>query len=174
LVQFLTSKKLANPSPFLKFFLVFTAFWIFITLLPTLMLNNENLGDRPLGMQDYIGWSLWIIGMAFEGIADLQKSMFRNDPKNEGKFITSGLWSISRHPNYFGEILLWFGLYIAASSVFKKWQYLAVMSPMAVLWLITKYSGIPILEGYGQEKWGKLAQYQNYVANTPVLVPFWK
>ena len=92
----------------------------------------------------------------------------------QGKFITSGLWSLSRHPNYFGEILLWFGLYVSASSVFKGWQYLAVLSPVFVHLLITKLSGIPMLEKAGVKKWGHLPEYQNYLKDTPILVPFWK
>ncbi len=112
--------------------------------------------------------------MFFEVVADYQKSAFRRDPANAGKFINTGLWSISRHPNYFGEILLWFGLYVSASSMFKKWQYLAVLSPIAVHQLITKLSGIPLLEKSGLKKWGKLPQYQEYLKNTPELVPFWK
>ena len=92
----------------------------------------------------------------------------------QGKFITSGLWSLSRHPNYFGEILLWFGLYFSASTVFRGWQYLAVLSPVFVQLLITKLSGIPMLEAAGLKKWGHLPEYQNYLRNTPILIPFWK
>ena len=92
----------------------------------------------------------------------------------QGKFITSGLWSLSRHPNYFGEIMLWFGLYLSASSVFKGWQYLSVLSPVFVHLLITKLSGIPLLEQAGLKKWGHLPEYQNYLRNTPILVPFLK
>ena len=158
------------------------------------MLANED-NDKPLGKQDYLGWALWATGMFFEIVADMQKTAFKNDPKNQvsahhifensepkskyrlftqGKFITTGLWSISRHPNYFGEILLWFGLYISASSVFKGWQYLGVLSPLFVHLLITRVSGIPLLEKAGLKKWGHLKEYQEYLKNTPSLVPFWK
>ena len=155
------------------------------------MLANED-NDKPLGKQDYLGWALWATGMFFEIVADMQKTSFKNDPKNQvskmfkknttfdvsnfwqGKFITTGLWSISRHPNYFGEIMLWFGLYISASSVFKGWQYLGVLSPLFVHLLITRLSGIPLLEKAGLKKWGHLKEYQDYLKNTPSLVPFWK
>jgi len=161
-----------NPGRFFSFWTI-QGVWVFVTLLPTLMLNNQT-NDKPIGKQDYLGWAMWATGMFFEVLADYQKTAFRNDPANQGKFITSGLWSLSRHPNYFGEILLWFGLYVSASSVFKGWQYLAVLSPVFVHLLITKLSGIPLLEKAGVKKWGHLPEYQNYLKNTPILVPFWK
>ena len=131
--------------------------WVWVTLLPTLLLNTERR-DPVLGNRDYIGYSLWLVGFLFEVVADMQKSIFRANPDNDvrdsmlyqyhlsinivqGKFISSGLWAISRHPNYFGEILLWFGLYISGSSVFRGYQYLSVVSPVFVGLLITKLSG---------------------------------
>jgi steroid 5-alpha reductase family enzyme len=128
--------------------------------------------QMKLGAQDYLGWTLWIIGFATEVIADHQKGQFRADPLNKETFIKTGLWSLSRHPNYFGEILLWFGLFISASSNFTKWwQYLSILSPTAVYLLITKMSGIPLLEQHGLKKWGHLPEYQTYLNNTPELIP---
>lgn len=147
--------------------------WVFVTLFPTLLLNNSDKRDVPIGMQDYIGWTMWTVGMILEVTADLQKSMFRMEPANKDKFISTGLWSISRHPNYLGEILLWFGLYISASSVFKGYQFMSVLSPVFVHLLITKISGIPLLEAAADKKWGKLPEYVLYKRNTAVLVPFW-
>ncbi len=164
--------KEAKTSPLL-FFVYWTVqgVWVFVTLLPTLMLN-EAARNPPLGPQDYIGWSLWAFGLVFETVADVQKSMFRAKPENEGHFIRSGLWAISRHPNYFGEITLWFGLFISASSVFRDWQYLAVLSPIAIHLLITKVSGIPMLEAAADKRWGTQEEYRKYKEKTPVLVPF--
>jgi len=161
-----------NPARFFSFWTI-QGVWVFVTLLPTLMLNNSSR-EKPIGTRDYVGWSLYAIGMIFEVIADYQKTAFKNDPNNKDKFITSGLWSISRHPNYFGEILLWYGLFLSASSVFKDWQFLSVLSPMFVHFLITKISGIPLLEKAGMKKWGHLTEYQNYLKNTASLVPFFK
>lgn len=116
------------------------------------MLNKKStVVDKPIGIQEYIGWSVWAFGMFFEVVADFQKSSFKAIPENkvidslsicignqnnslfcfplQDKFITSGLWSISRHPNYFGEIVLWFGLYISSSATFKGTEYLSVLSP---------------------------------------------
>ena len=93
---------------------------MFFTLLPSLMMVTKRLQPR-LTTQDFIGWTIWLVGFSIEVFADYQKSVFRSDPTNKDTFITTGLWSLSRHPNYFGEILLWFGLYITASSSFNNW-----------------------------------------------------
>jgi len=164
----------ARDSPATLFtFWTLQGIWVFVTLLPTLILNTERR-SVPIGYRDYIGWSIWGIGFLFEVIADMQKSMFKANPENEGKFISSGLWSISRHPNYFGEISLWFGIYISCASVFRGPQYLSVLSPIMVMLLITKLSGIPLLEKQGLKKWGNLPEYQKYLEDVPVIVPFIK
>lgn len=90
----------------------------------------------------------------------------------QGKFINQGLWSISRHPNYFGEILMWSGLYVSASSVLKGWEHISIISPILLSYLLTNISGIPFLEGYGKKKWGADPAYQAYVKNTAKLIPF--
>jgi len=159
-----------NPATLFKFWTI-QALWVFITLLPTLLLNGERR-SVPVGHRDYVGWALWGLGFLVEVVADMQKSIFKADPRNEGKFITTGLWSLSRHPNYFGEISLWFGIYISCSSVFKGVQYLSVLSPVAVMLLITKLSGVPLLEAQGMAKWGHLAEYKKYLEDVPVLIPF--
>lgn len=161
-----------DPAMFFKFWTI-QAIWVWVTLLPTLLLNTERR-NPPLGPRDYIGWTIWGLGFLIECVADMQKSIFKSNPENSGKFIQSGLWSVSRHPNYFGEISLWFGLYIAASSSFKGVQYLSVLSPVFVMLLITKLSGIPLLEKAGMKKWGMTAEYQKYLEDVPVLVPFIK
>lgn len=99
-----------------------TGVWVIVTLLPSLMMMFER--HQPnLTTQDYVGWAMWAVGFTMEVVADHQKSRFRADPANHDKFISTGLWSLSRHPNYFGEIFLWFGLFVSASSSFTKWWY---------------------------------------------------
>ncbi|XP_050703414.1 uncharacterized protein LOC126988992 [Eriocheir sinensis] len=162
----------AVEEPFRLFvFWTMQGLWVFFTLLPSLMGVNATR-QPPLGMRDYAGWSLWAVGFLVEVVADYQKTVFRRDAANEGKFISSGLWSVSRHPNYFGEILLWFGLYLSASASFRGWQHLAVICPVLDYLLIAKVSGVPFLERYAAKKWGALPQYREYVASTPLLVPF--
>eukprot|EP00096_Caligus_rogercresseyi_P002458 TRINITY_DN1458_c0_g2_i1.p1 TRINITY_DN1458_c0_g2~~TRINITY_DN1458_c0_g2_i1.p1 ORF type:complete len:266 (-),score=52.05 TRINITY_DN1458_c0_g2_i1:95-892(-) len=151
--------------------------WVFVTLAPTIVLNTlpaSRFANQSIGAPEIIGWIFWGTGFAFEVIADFQKTIFRNNPENNGKFIQSGLWSISRHPNYFGEILLWIGHYITCASVFRKYEFISVLSPVFIYLLITKVSGIPILEKNGKKKWGHLPEYNTYVEKTSSLIPFLK
>jgi len=117
-----------------------------------------------------VGLGVWIIGFAIEAIADWQKSRFREDPANEGKFIQSGLWSWSRHPNYFGEIVLWVGVAIIALPVLQGWGWVALISPVFITILLTRISGVPMLEQRADEKWGGQEDYEAYKRNTSVLV----
>uniref|UniRef100_W5LB77 Si:ch211-210c8.6 n=1 Tax=Astyanax mexicanus TaxID=7994 RepID=W5LB77_ASTMX len=159
-----------SPGVFFVYWTV-QAVWVFVTLLPTLILNTEQR-DKPLGPRDYAGWAIWGLGFATEAIADQQKWNFKNDPDNAGKFIQNGLWAYSRHPNYLGEILQWSGLFLSASSVMQGPQYLSALSPLFVWFLLRHVSGIPILEKQAMRKWGADPAFQNYVKNTPQLWPF--
>jgi len=161
-----------SPGTFLIWWSV-QGVWVWMTLLPTILLNTIKR-DVPLGNRDYLGYGLWVTGFLFEVVADMQKSIFRANPDNNGKFISSGLWAISRHPNYFGEILLWFGLYISSTSVFRGTQYMTVISPVFIYFLLTRVSGVPLLEKSGLKRWGHLPEYKQYLENVPVLFPFFK
>ena len=119
----------------------------------------------------YLGLVLWICGFMIEVMADLQKSRFRAEKKNKDKFIQSGLWALSRHPNYFGEIILWLGIVVIALPAVRGWQYVSLLSPLFVYLLIAKVSGIPILEAQADKKWGRKKGYQLYKKRTPVLFP---
>jgi len=129
--------------------------------------------SAPLGIDAFavIGLLLWAIGFAIEVIADRQKSAFRADPANRGRFISSGLWSRSRHPNYFGEILLWIGVAVMAFPALHGWQWVGLVSPVFVALLIIRVSGVPLLEAKADAKWGDQPDYQEYRRRTPVLVP---
>lgn len=118
-----------------------------------------------------IGLLIWIVGFAIEVTADTQKSRFNEKPENKGKFIRTGLWSRSRHPNYFGEITLWVGIAVIAIPVLQGWQWIALISPLFVTLLLTRVSGIPLLEKKADNKWGGQADYEDYKKNTPVLIP---
>ncbi|XP_015929834.1 uncharacterized protein [Parasteatoda tepidariorum] len=158
-----------NP---LRFFVLWTmqGVWVFITLLPSILLLSRP-DFVPLSHRDYFGFALWMLGFGIEVTADFQKSVFCNIPENKGKFINTGLWSISRHPNYLGEILLWFGLYFSASTTFRGKEMLCVLCPIFDMVLITRISGIPLLEKYGMQKWGKDPAYVEYVKNTALIIP---
>ena len=118
-----------------------------------------------------VGVLIWAIGFAIEVAADTQKSKFKADPANDGKFISSGIWAWSRHPNYFGEIVLWIGVAIIALPVLRGWTWVTLISPVFVTLLLTKVSGIPMLEQRADQKWGGQPDYEAYKANTPVLIP---
>ena len=118
-----------------------------------------------------VGFLLWAAGLAVEVIADRQKSRFRADPAHRGRFISTGLWSRSRHPNYFGEILLWIGVAVIALPVLQGWQWVGMVSPVFVAVLIIRVSGIPLLEAKADAKWGGQPDYEDYKRTTPVMVP---
>ena len=119
-----------------------------------------------------IGVALWVLGFGIEVIADLQKSAFRSREHNKGRFITSGLWSVSRHPNYFGEFVLWLGIAVIALPTLEGWRYVALISPVFVWILLTRVSGLPQLEKQGMQRWGDDPEYRAYVDSTSVMVPW--
>ena len=118
----------------------------------------------------FIGIFIFISGLLLEVIADYQKTQFRNQPKNNGHFINSGLWAYSRHPNYVGEIVLWTGVSVMSFSSLSGVQYIALISPVFTYLLIVYVSGVRILESSGKKRWGHLKSYQEYLKNTPSLV----
>jgi len=144
--------------------------WVFLTVLAVLtVLTGER--NPPLGLFDAVGWALWGVGFALEVVADAQKSRFKADPANKGAWIEVGLWRWSRHPNYFGEILLWFGVFLSAATTFAGAQWIAVLSPLFVAFLLSKGSGVPLLEERADAKWGGDPAYEAYKERVPVLIP---
>jgi steroid 5-alpha reductase family enzyme len=129
--------------------------------------------DRKVGLDGFFwaGLLVWALGIAIETVADVQKTRFKADPGNKGRFISTGLWSRSRHPNYFGEITLWVGVAIIALPVLQGWQWAALVSPVFVALLLIKGSGVPLLEAKADKKWGGQPDYEAYKKNTPVLIP---
>ncbi|TNB74636.1 DUF1295 domain-containing protein [Arthrobacter sp. BB-1] len=129
--------------------------------------------DRKVGLDGFFwaGLLVWAAGFGIEIVADSQKRAFKADPANRGRFISTGLWSRSRHPNYFGEITLWVGVAIIALPVLQGWQWAALVSPVFVALLLIKGSGVPLLEAKADEKWGGQPDYEAYKQNTPVLIP---
>jgi steroid 5-alpha reductase family enzyme len=146
------------------------ALWITLTVSAALIAITSS-NHKALDAFFFIGLIIWLFGFTIEAIADQQKNDFRANPENQGKFIQSGLWSKSRHPNYFGEITLWIGILIITMPVLQGWQWIAVLSPLFVTLLLTKVSGIPMLEKKADAKWGSQEDYETYKRNTPVLIP---
>jgi len=160
-----------KPS-FIRFLNVWTiqALWITFTA-ATALVTITTATRKGLDAFAVVGVLIWIFGFVFEVIADAQKSRFNADSANKGKFIQSGLWSHSRHPNYFGEIVLWIGIAIIALPVLHGWQWVAMISPVFVTLLLTRASGVPLLEKKADKKWGGQAAYEEYKKKTPVLIP---
>jgi steroid 5-alpha reductase family enzyme len=125
----------------------------------------------PLGWLALLGVAVWLLGFVVEVVADAQKSRFKADPANNGEFIDEGLWSRSRHPNYFGEITLWIGVLLVAAPALSGWQWIALVSPLFVTVLLTRVSGVPLQERQAEERWGDRADYRAYRERTPVLIP---
>jgi len=144
--------------------------WVLMTMAAALAAITSDL-TLPFGEIAYIGLTLWIIGFSIEIIADKQKTLFRSKIENKDLFISHGLWKWSRHPNYLGEIILWFGIALIAYPVLSDWQLMTLISPIFVYILLTRVSGINILEGRANKKWGNNPEYVSYKKLTPVLFP---
>ena len=160
-----------KPS-FLRFLMTWTlqGLWVTITLAPVLIAITTSV-RKELGLTAAVGGLVWAVGFAIEVVADDQKNRFRRDPRSEGKFIDTGLWAWSRHPNYFGEIVLWTGVALVALPVLRSWQLAALISPAFVTLLLTRVSGVPMLEERADKQWGGREDYEAYKARTPVLIP---
>lgn len=156
---------------FLRFLMAWTLQGLWVTF--SLAAGLTAMTSLPVGMDvfAYTGAAIWGAGFLIEALADYQKGRFRRDTANKGRFISTGLWSWSRHPNYFGEIVLWTGIAVMAFPVLRGWQYATLVSPVFVTLLLTKISGIPLLEVAADKKWGGEADYETYKRRTSVLVP---
>ena len=160
-----------KPS-FIRFLNVWTIQGLWVTLtLAAVLVTITSANRKELDWFAAVGSLVWVLGFTLEVVADYQKSRFNADPNHKGKFIQSGLWSRSRHPNYFGEIVLWVGVMIIALPVLQGWQWVALISPVFVILLLTRVSGIPLLEKKADQKWGRQADYEAYKKTTPVLIP---
>jgi len=156
----------------LRFFMTWTlqGLWVLLTIACALAIIT-SVERRSIGWLAVLGIAIWLAGFAIEVIADQQKSVFKRDPANEGTFISTGLWAWSRHPNYFGEIALWTGIAIMAIPLLSGWRWVVLISPVFVTLLLTRVSGIPMLEARAQKRWGDDKNFQAYTRNTSVLIP---
>ena len=160
---------------FSKFLMTWTlsSAWVSITSLAALtVITSQNLYKDNAFI--VIGVIVWLFGFIFEVVSDFQKTKFKSNPKNNGQFIKNGLWSVCRHPNYFGEIVLWIGISVIAFPNLENWQHVSLISPLFVYLLLTKISGINLLEAKAEKKWGTSDEYKKYRSQTPQLIPkFW-
>ena len=146
------------------------ALWVSLTACAAIIaiLSPE---EDTLPVLAIVGMALWLSGFAIESISDYQKRVFRKDNNPSEAFIHTGLWARSRHPNYFGEITLWTGIAVIALNTLTGIEYITLISPVFVYILLTRMSGVNLLERIADERYGHLEEYQRYKRNTPVLVP---
>ena len=164
-------KRFRSIKPnFTRFFMTWTlqGTWVTMCLL-CVTTALSSTGGLTEGVGFYAGLVIFIGGFALEVVADMQKTRFRKDPKNKSSFISSGLWAKSRHPNYLGELILWFGIAIMSVQSLEGLQYITLISPLFVYVLLVYISGVRMLEDSGQKKWGNLPEYKEYINNTPQL-----
>ena len=159
-----------KPSP-TRFFMTWTLQGMWVSICSacaiTAMSTSEGILMNTLF---FVGAITFILGFLIEVIADNQKTKFRSDPNNKDKFISTGLWSYSRHPNYLGEITLWTGVAIMSFSSLSGLQLITLISPVFTYFLLVYVSGVRLLEARGKRKWGHLDSYQEYIKNTPTLL----
>ncbi|MEM9622969.1 MAG: DUF1295 domain-containing protein [Pseudomonadota bacterium] len=143
--------------------------WVFITAGCALAAVTSSQ-SVPLGGYFACGLAIWLLGFVIEVVADRQKTEFRSHPENADRFIRTGLWAWSRHPNYFGEIVLWLGVAVISYPVLQGWQLATLVSPVFVVILLTAISGVRMLEARATKTWGDDPEYQDYKRSTPTLL----
>ncbi|XP_057770490.1 uncharacterized protein LOC130990293 isoform X2 [Salvia miltiorrhiza] len=153
----------------LAVFWIFQAVWVWTVSLPVTFVNASNR-NPSLQAADIIGWIIWSVGILVEATADQQKLTFKNSPDNRGKWCDVGVWKYSRHPNYFGEIFLWWGIFVAATPVLKNAEWLVILGPIFLTLLLLFVSGIPLLEESADKKYGNIPAYRHYKRKTSPLI----
>lgn len=154
----------------LAVFWIFQAVWVWTVSLPVTVVNASDR-NPSLSAADVIGWIIWVIGFSIEAIADQQKLSFKNSPENRGKWCNVGLWKYTRHPNYFGEIFLWWGIFVASTPVLDGAEWLVIFGPVFLTLLLLFISGMPLLEESTDKKYGNAAEYRLYKRTTSPLIP---
>jgi steroid 5-alpha reductase family enzyme len=147
---------------FLQVFLFQGLLIVIISIPVTLIITS---GENPFGIFDLLGVCIWLMGFIFEAVGDYQLVKYKRDPSRKGKIMNQGLWTYTRHPNYFGEVILWWGIYLMALSVPQGWA--TIIGPLTITFLILKVSGIPLLE----EKYKDNPEFQAYKRRTSAFFP---
>jgi steroid 5-alpha reductase family enzyme len=154
----------------------FSKFWFFqgltvwIILIPSFFFFNSNTNISTISI---IGLLIFVVGLLIESIADAQKYKFKNNPKNTGRFIDTGIWKYSRHPNYFGEMLTWIGIYFFTfSSLNLTSKLIGLISPIYIIFILLFISGIPMLEKSYNKRYKGDKKYEEYKRKTSILIPW--
>ncbi|MBN2794633.1 MAG: DUF1295 domain-containing protein [Clostridia bacterium] len=159
-------KKWGSHFVYLKAFIqVYMLQMLMLVLISASFVHTNLYGTGSLALLDILGLSIWLFGFFFETTADYQLAKFKKDPNNKGKILTTGLHQYTRHPNYFGEATMWWGIYVIGLSVSKG--YLMIISPLVITILVRFVSGVPLLEKHYENR----AEYQDYAKHTPIFLP---
>ncbi len=137
--------------------------FLYVILLPVLFIHAS--ASESLHLLDALGVMIWVIGFFFESVGDRQLKDFLSNPTQKGKIMDQGLWAYSRHPNYFGEVLQWWGIFLLAASL--PYGYLTIVSPVTIMLLILFVSGVPILE----KKYSGRPDFEAYKKRTSMFIP---
>lgn len=159
-----------KPLRFARFWLLQAIAVAAIMLPVSYLLGRDSAPD--FGVWAIVGVAIWFIGLVIETAADAQKSSFKGKEENRERFITNGLWRYSRHPNYFGEMLVWWGLFLYAVPFLHGAAFAVVIGPVFITLLLLFVSGIPLLERSAEAKYGDDPAYREYKRRTSILVPF--
>ena len=160
-------KKIKHSFSWFLMTFMLQGMWVFMCIFPALIVISSF--NSEINNYAIVGSIVWLFGFLFEIIADNQKSNFNKF--NKGEFISSGLWSITRHPNYFGEFILWLGITIASLGYIDNYKYVLLLTPIFVYLLLTRVSGVNLLEEIGEKRWGNSKEYQKYKEKTPLFFP---
>jgi steroid 5-alpha reductase family enzyme len=148
-----------------SFLQVFTLQGLLLMFIATSAAAINFSGHQNIGVAEIIGFLVWLCGFAFEAIGDGQLKKFISKPENKGKILMSGLWKYTRHPNYFGEVTMWWGIWLMA---FNSGHFLvSIISPLTITWLILFVSGVPLLE----KKYMGNADFEAYKKRTSIFFP---
>lgn len=143
-----------NPIKFLIFW-IFQIVWVYVVSLPVIFINSPVALQRDISVADIVGAVIFLLGLLYETVADYQKFIFKTSPLNKDKWCDVGLWKVSRHPNYLGEICVWWGVFIVSSTILVAAKWLVVVSPLFVMLTLIFFTGIPPLERSADRKYGK-------------------
>ncbi len=145
---------------------VFLLQGVLLFLIAQSFLHIANSPASSLTIWDVLGVSIWILGFYFESTGDAQLARFKKNPENAGKIMQTGLWQYTRHPNYFGEVTQWWGIYVLALATANGWQ--TIISPLTITILICFVSGVPLLE----KKYAGRADFAAYKKSTSIFFPW--
>ncbi|CAF0867173.1 unnamed protein product [Didymodactylos carnosus] len=150
-------------------FYAFQILWVWVVSLPVTFINSSNKNPNIDGF-DIAGICLWAIGVCIEAIADVQKLVYKQDPTNHNHWCDKGLWKYSRHPNYFGEMMVWWGVFLLAVPILFEAKWVAILSPLFLMFLLLFLSGIPPLEKSMEQRFGQREDFRLYKTQTSPLI----